>query len=170
MEEWIRGHELLLVERKSRHLDQEALLRENEGLKDKLEGLKVTSEQNTDEGSLVAAKEIMRILVYGFAVLATMLSPSLLQQPHNLSKISKFGSCIMDHPESTGTSTPTLSPLSLSTKNTKASVSHIFKLMHKTNLAHKQLLSMNERLKVIVGGMKVRYIIIFKFFCETNMK
>ncbi|CAM6041456.1 unnamed protein product [Sphagnum compactum] len=141
--EWIRGHEMLLLERELRFAEQEALtveIAELKRMRDSEEGER-EKERRLTQAQFDECHEIMRILTFGLVVIATTPSPvidniSLQTCEHSSSAASLASSASASSSSSSSSSSPSLSN---SVAPPKAKLSSVVKTVQVAQRMHNAL-------------------------------
>ncbi|KAH8950859.1 hypothetical protein BDL97_10G107500 [Sphagnum fallax] len=140
--EWIRGHEMLLLERELRFAEQEALTVEIVELKrmqDSEEGER-EKERRLTQAQFDECHEIMRILTFGLVVIATTPSPVIdnisLQTSSSSSSSASLASSASASSSSSSSSSPSLSN---SVAPPKAKLSSVVKTVQAAQRMHNTL-------------------------------
>ncbi len=154
--EWIRGHEMLLLERELRFAEQEALtveIAELKRMQDSEKGER-EKERRLTQAQFDECHEIMRILTFGLVVIATTPSPVIdnisLQTSESSSSAASLAS-----PASVSSSSSSSPSLSNSVAPPKAKLSSVVKTvqvaqrMHNTLVRKRNSTRMDELLQQV---------------------
>ncbi|CAK9257624.1 unnamed protein product [Sphagnum jensenii] len=139
--EWIRGHEMLLLERELRFAEQEALtveIIELKRMQDSEKGER-EKERRLTQAQFDECHEIMRILTFGLVVIATTPSPvidNISLQTSSSSSSSSASSASASSSSSSSSSSPSLSN---SVAPPKAKLSSVVKTVQAVQRMHNTL-------------------------------
>jgi hypothetical protein len=139
--EWIRGHEMLLLERELRFAEQEALTVEIVELKrmqDSEEGER-EKERRLTQAQFDECHEIMRILTFGLVVIATTPSPVIDNISLQTSSSSSSASLASSASASSSSSSSSSPSLSNSVAPPKAKLSSVVKTVQAAQRMHNTL-------------------------------
>jgi len=139
--EWIRGHEMLLLERELRFAEQEALtveIIELKRMQDSEKGER-EKERRLTQAQFDECHEIMRILTFGLVVIATTPSPVIDNISLQTSSSSSSASLASSASASSSSSSSSSPSLSNSVAPPKAKLSSVVKTVQAAQRMHNTL-------------------------------